>query len=750
MIIERNISSFVVRADETIVTALRKIDFNNEGFVFVVDDSGVLEGVLTDGDFRRWLLSRSAVDLSRQVSKVANAGFVAAGLDDKAADIAKLFSDKIKFVPLLDERSRLVGLARQRQVIEGIQVGPHLISPQSRVFIIAEIGINHNGSVNMAKELIRVAKTAGVDCVKFQMRNLASLYRNTADTLSCEDLGAQYTQNLVAKFELPVPDMLELFDYSSKQGLTPLCTPWEGASLRVLEEYGMPAYKVASADMTNHPFLEELARSYKPLIISTGMSLEEEIQGAVRLLQNLGASYCLLHCNSTYPVPFKDIHLNYLSRLRQIGECVVGYSGHERGIAVALAAVAQGAKVIEKHITLDRTLEGSDHKISLLPDELKSLVRGVREVEEAMGTGHKRVLTQGEAMNRANLAKSLVINQDLKTGETIEEFMIDIKSPGRGVQPHRKTDLVGKKARRDFLKGDFFFPADVEDNHVQARAYHFRRPWGITARWHDFQVLLAKSNPDLLEFHLSFKDMDEDYRKYFDREYDLDLKVHSPDTFEGDHLLDLSHPDPDHRRRSRHEMQRVIDLTRSLKPFFPKAQRPVIIGSLGGFTMDRFLSRHEVEARYALLGNSLKELDMEGVEIIAQTLPPFPWYFGGQLFLNLFVHPEDTARFCREHGLRLCLDVSHSKLACTYFKYSLKTFIDTVSPFVAHLHMADASGVDGEGLQIQEGEIDFPALAEQLSTLCPQASFIPEIWQGHKNEGEGFWIALERLEQVGL
>jgi N-acetylneuraminate synthase len=750
MIIERNINSFVVRADETIGAALRKIDLNNEGFVFVVDDSGLLEGVLTDGDFRRWLLARSAVDLNQKVSQVANTAFVAAGLHDKATDIARLFSDKIKFVPLLDERRRLVGLARQRQVVEGIQVGPHLISPQSRVFVIAEIGINHNGSMDMAKELIRVAKAAGVDCVKFQMRNLASLYRNDADSLSGEDLGAQYTQNLVAKFELPVQDMLELFDYSHRQGLTPLCTPWERESLQVLEDYGMPAYKVASADMTNHPLLEELARTYKPLIISTGMSQEEEIQGAVRLLQNLGASYCLLHCNSTYPVPFKDIHLNYLARLRQIGECVVGYSGHERGTAVPLAAVALGAKIVEKHITLDRTLEGSDHKVSLLPDELKFMVRGIRDIEEAMGTGHKRALTQGEAMNRANLAKSLVINQDLKTGETIEDFMIDIKSPGRGVQPHRKADLVGKKARRDFLKGDFFFPADVEDNHIQARSYHFRRPWGITARWHDFQVLLSKSNPDFLEFHLSFKDMDEDYRKYFDRAYDLDLKVHSPDTFEGDHLLDLSHPDPNHRQRSLREMQRVIDLTRSLKPFFPRTQRPVIIGSLGGFTMDRFLSRHEVEARYTLLGNSLKELDMEGVEIIAQTLPPFPWYFGGQLFLNLFVHPEDTARFCQEHDLRLCLDVSHSKLACTYFKYSLKTFVDTVSPFVAHLHMADASGVDGEGLQILDGEIDFPALVEQLSTLCPQASFIPEIWQGHKNEGEGFWVALERLEKIRL
>ena len=201
MIIERNITPFSIRSDETISAALRKIDTNNEGFVFVLDDSGVLEGVLTDGDFRRWLLAKSSVDLEQKVGLVANNRFVSAGLHDKAETIAALFSAKIKFVPLSDERQRLVGLARQRQVMEGFQIGSHLISPESRCFIIAEIGINHNGSTENAKELILAAKSAGVDCVKFQMRNLGALYRNNnATNFSSEDLGAQYTQNMVAKF----------------------------------------------------------------------------------------------------------------------------------------------------------------------------------------------------------------------------------------------------------------------------------------------------------------------------------------------------------------------------------------------------------------------------------------------------------------------------------------------------------------------------------------------------------------------
>ncbi|MDY0042348.1 MAG: TIM barrel protein, partial [Desulforhabdus sp.] len=312
----------------------------------------------------------------------------------------------------------------------------------------------------------------------------------------------------------------------------------------------------------------------------------------------------------------------------------------------------------------------------------------------------------------------------------------------------KKRYLVGRRAKHDFKLGDFFFPADLEDRQVTARAYQFSRPWGVTVRWHDFAVLLSKSNPDFLEFHLSFKDMDEDYRKFFTKPYDLDLKVHSPDTFEGDHLLDLSHPDQAHRERSLAELQRVINLTRELKPFFRNTVTPQIIASLGGFRVDRFLTREEIAIRYETLGNSLALLDMDGVELIAQTLPPFPWYFGGQLYLNLFVHPDDTADFCARYGMRLCLDVCHSKLACNYFKYSFKEFLDTVAPYVTHLHMADAAGVDAEGLQIEEGEIDFPALVVQLRELCPEASFIPEIWQGHKNEGEGFWIALEKLEKM--
>ncbi|MBW7908946.1 MAG: N-acetylneuraminate synthase family protein [Kiritimatiellae bacterium] len=751
MIIEREVSLWSVSADAPITEALRRLDANHKGFILGVDEYGVLEGVLTDGDVRRWLMGQAAVNLTQPVRNILVRTCVVAQESEAQEDIRRRFSDRIKFIPLLDARRRLIGVVRRRGLLEGLRVGERLISDESPVFVIAEIGINHNGSVEMARRLVRAAKDARVDAVKFQMRSMAQLYRHTpGGSVTGEDLGAQYTLNLLEKFELPVPDMLSLFDYARDQGLSVLCTPWEEESLRVLEEYGMEAYKVASADLTNHPFLEKMARTYKPLILSTGMSTEDEIVETVKVLRRNGSSYALLHCNSTYPAPFKDINLAYLARLKAIGGCPVGYSGHERGIHVATSAVCQGAKIIEKHITLDRSLEGSDHKASLLPDEFRAMVEGIRQVEESIGSGHARTLSQGELMNRSNLAKSLVAARDIAQGEEIDEHAVEIRSPGRGLQPNRKAELIGRRALRDLKKGDFFFASDIEQPMAQARNYRFSRPWGVTVRWHDFQEIRKMSNPDFVEFHLSFKDMEEDFTQFFDGPLDLDFKVHSPDTFNGDHLLDLSNPDEEHRKRSVAELQRVVDLTRKLKPYFRKATRPVIIVSLGGFSRDGFLAEADVSKRYEIMARSLRELDANDVEIIGQTLPPFPWYFGGQMYLNLFVRPEDTVAFCRANDLRLCFDISHSKLACTHYKTSFKEFVDQVGPLAAHLHMADARGTDGEGLQIGEGELDFPALCAQLKAVCPEASFMPEIWQGHKNRGEGFWTALERLERFGL
>ncbi|NEQ34592.1 MAG: sugar phosphate isomerase/epimerase, partial [Leptolyngbya sp. SIO4C5] len=244
----------------------------------------------------------------------------------------------------------------------------------------------------------------------------------------------------------------------------------------------------------------------------------------------------------------------------------------------------------------------------------------------------------------------------------------------------------------------------------------------------------------------SYKDMDEDISQYFDQPYDLKLVVHSPELFANDHILDLCSEDERYRHQSIEQLQRVIDITRSLKPYF-QSERPQIVTNVGGVTAEAPLSVSDRKKRYELLLNSLSALETRGVEIMPQTMPPFPWHFGGQRYHNLFLDCQDIADFCGQQGYRICLDVSHTKLTCNQQQWSFKSFIQQVAPYAAHYHIADAKGVDGEGLQIGKGEIDFFALAEDLNTLNPTASFIPEIWQGHKNGGEGFWQALEQLER---
>jgi N-acetylneuraminate synthase len=476
------------------------------------------------------------------------------------------------------------------------------------------------------------------------------------------------------------------------------------------------------------------------------MSSEAEIIDTVSLLKSLGSRFSLLHCNSTYPAPFKDINLRYLDRLAELGGAVVGYSGHERGYAVAVAAVARGAKIIEKHFTLDRNMKGNDHRVSLEPDEFGAMVKAIREVEESLGNAGARQMSVGELMNRHVLAKSIVAASEISSGTTIQSSMIEVRGPGKGLQPNRRAELIGRVIGRNMKRGDFFFESDLSDDVIKPRNYKFKRRWGIPVRYHDWRELSQSIKPDFLEFHFSYKDIDLNPEDFFDRQLDMDLVVHSPDLFAGDHILNLASDDDEYWRVSIANLQAAVDAARRMRPWF-KDNGPIqFIVSLGGMSRNEPLPVSMRPALYERVAEALTRIDSDGVEILPQTLPPFPWYFGGQLFCNLFVDPEDTAQFCRDTGSSLCLDVSHSKLTTNHRQRKFSEFVEIVGEYAAHLHLVDAKGVDGEGVQIGEGDIDFEELARIVDRKCPQASFIPEIWQGHKDGGAGFWIALDRLE----
>ncbi|WP_323754042.1 N-acetylneuraminate synthase family protein [Marinobacter sp.] len=748
MFVDRNVGEYCVSERISVLRALEKLGSSKNKILFLVDDFFRLKGAFTDGDFRRWIVAQESVDMQLSVQILGNDKPVFAYDFESREQLADKLNRKVQFLPILDADNHVVGVASLRSN-NNIMIGKHSINSDSPVFKIAEIGNNHNGSVELAKQLVDDAKRAGADCVKFQMRDLETLYvTDTTEIAAEEDLGSQYVLDLLKRFQLSDDAFSEVFDYCRDQNITVLCTPFDKVSVDKLVGFGMDGFKVASADLTNHELLTYIAQHNKPMLVSTGMSTEQEIYEAVRVLRRESANFVLLHCNSTYPAPFKDVNLNYMSRLAEIGDCLIGYSGHERGYYVAVAAVAKGAKVIEKHFTLDRNMEGNDHKVSLLADEFRLMCEAIDQVSLSLGTNEPRNLSQGEMINREILGKSIVAAVDIECGQRINSEHVTIKSPGKGLTPSRLTDLLGKKIRRPVKKGEFFFESDLGGATVMPRAYKFDLKHGIPVRFHDFAALSKLSNLSMVEFHLSYRDLDLDLDQFVSRSEHLGFAVHAPELFAGDHTLDLCAIDDEYRARSVQELQRVINITKKLKRLFPLQKKPSIVVNVGGFSADAFLDRDQRKARYELLADSLERLDSKGVQMLAQTMPPFPWHFGGQRFHNLFVSAEEIIEICQDIDLRVCLDVSHSKLSCNYFGWDFQKFIERVAPLTDHIHVADAKGVDGEGLQVGEGCLDFASLGRQLKKLTPSATWIPEVWQGHKNGGEGFWRAFSYLDNL--
>lgn len=628
------------------------------------------------------------------------------------------------------------------------KINQKLIGGKS-VYVIAEIGNNHNGCFDRAIELVDAANRAGADCAKFQMRTLTEVYRSSSLKKTGEDLGSEYIIDLLTKFELTPEQHERLKNYCESKGLEYLCTPWDLQSLKQLENLSVSAYKLASADLTNVKLIEAIARTNKPIIVSTGMSTLDEIKMTSSLLSKHRVDYALLHCNSTYPAPIHDINLRLMNRLKEIHP-LIGYSGHERGTNVTLGAVALGAKIVERHLTLDRLMEGPDHAASLTADEFSQLVLGIREIEEALGDGKDRIISQGEMINRENLAKSLVAARPIQIGEVICASDIAIKSPGKGLSPQHLNQLIGQRTKRAINADDFFFYTDISGERARAELYNFTRPWGIPVRHHDFKVFHKLVVPKLWEIHLSYSDMNLELESYFLPNQPTQLVVHAPELFENSHLLDLASPDTSYRENSIRELQRVIDLTRRLNSYFPDTNQPLIVTNVGGFTMDSPLDKSDKDLYYERLGESLKKLDTADVEIIPQTMAPYPWHFGGQRYQNLFVISEEIITQCDNLGCRICFDVSHSALHCNHSGNDFLAFAEKIAPYTAHIHIGDAKGLNGEGLQIGDGTIEFTPLLDLLDRLCPEASFIPEIWQGHKNEGEDFWIALKKLESYWI
>lgn len=324
---------------------------------------------------------------------------------------------------------------------------------KNKTYIIAEAGVNHNGSMELAKRMVEVAAAAGADCIKFQTFKPASLvsrYAQKAEYQKKTTGNEEGQLEMLNRLTLPEECFAELFQYAAKMKIDFASTAFDEESITLLNNLGIGFWKIPSGEVTNYPYLVKIGKTGKPIVMSTGMCRLDEIRAAVDLLKDNGAgTICLLHCTTEYPAPYKDVNLRAMDTLCREFNVEVGYSDHTQGIEVPIAAVAMGAAVIEKHFTLDRNMEGPDHKASLEPSELKQMVDAIRHVEQAMGTGIKEP-SDSERKNIGIVRKSIVARCNIKKGDRFTIDNITTKRPGSGISPMRWPEILGAVAIRDF------------------------------------------------------------------------------------------------------------------------------------------------------------------------------------------------------------------------------------------------------------------------------------------------------------
>lgn len=603
-------------------------------------------------------------------------------------------------------------------------------------FIIAEGGICHNGSVAHAKKLIEVAKECGADCIKFQKRNLESLFiKDVLINTTKYEQGIQYILNYLRKYELSEEEMITIKEYADEIGIMFSCTPFDIESFKFLTTLSLPFYKVGSPTVHDIFLMKEMIDHGAPMIVSVGMSNPREIDYTIRYLKKRQADFALCHCVSSYPCEFSDINLNYIRELKEKYQVPVGYSGHERGIAIATAAVAVGANIIEKHLTLDRSTDNPDNRVSLEPQGFRKLVRDIRNTECSLGK-RNRYLTRSEYTTRETLSKSLVASRKIPFGKTIEMNDLTAKCPGNGLSPSWAHTAVGLTAKRDIKEDEQITPMDIgllETVEDVVYPYSF----GIIGRFTDAYKMMWQK-PKYVEFHLTDSDLQAHIPS---KKYDCKFSFHMPE-YISNTLLDLASSDEEIRTLSVDIISRSIEAAILARRFCMASKPRIVIHPGGGFINDDKLDRQKL---YDNLSRSIVDLRNPSIDIFVENMPPLPIYFGGTWYQKMFVDPEEIIKFCDKEGMQICMDISHAGLACNFYNWNIIDYLNELRSYIGHIHIADYMGTGGEGLQIEDGECPW----EYVMKMIPykHVPCMMEIWRGHRLDGYGFALGMKRLSK---
>ena len=611
----------------------------------------------------------------------------------------------------------------------------------NNVYIIAEIGINHNGDIKIALELIEKAYEAGVDAVKFQKRNINNIYTNNLiNDPNKGEWNLEYLKNELKFLELSKEDYDLINDKCKELNLDLIITPFDIESVDFILNYNIKAIKNASCNMTNYKLLDYISTKNLPVLISTGMWSDAEIVNSLKYFKEKNIDYTLLLSNSTYPCPYEDINIEYINTLKKYSN-VVGYSGHEKGIFVPIAAVALGARIIEKHITLDKTQEGLDHKASMEPDEWKEMVLNIRLLEKALG--NNKVVNQAEMLAKQSFCLSPYANKNILKGEFFSEDMYTLFAPGKGILQHELKDYVGKYITKDIKKNNcidssYFEPEiKIEDWKITK----FKKKWGLKCRFHDFPEYSVLSAP-VIEFHCSQKDMYDSMSGIMSNS--SQLIIHAPEIVDK-MLVDICSQNEKQVNKSLDILQHTINKTIELsKKFKGKPKLVVHFGGMLRNTSDNIEILQKQLLDKAITNFSKLNYDKELIDILPENLPPKPWYLGGEWNQYGFMTEDDMITFCNKFNLKITFDICHAKLYCNSCNKDINDYTKKIKNYISHVHISDTQGINGEGIQIYKGDTNFKPIFEELKDI--DYSWVTEIWAGHLNNGREQYKSMELLK----
>ncbi|QNG28943.1 N-acetylneuraminate synthase family protein [Synechococcus sp. LTW-R] len=606
-----------------------------------------------------------------------------------------------------------------------------------KLTIIAEVGLNHNGSISSAIELAEVAKEAGCDSVKFQLRS-PSTFLNIKGH---RDIGSEIVDEYIKKTFIDFSGYEKIWRECTMMDIHVFFSVWDLDSLRFAESLGVDSYKIGSGDMRNTLLLEEVFKTRKPFLISTGMSSEDEVDDLINRLGKTDSEYGIFHCHSAYPAPDHHLNLSYINRLKTKCRCPIGYSSHDLGSTASLVAVSLGATILEKHITLDRNSYGNDHSVSLEPSELIQYVSECQRAFQMLGSEQPRTIGPGEKFNKISLTKSIIAKSDIPAGSVLTPSLLDFYPSGEGLSPESFSKYMHKKTVSPLSAGQLitrsiFVP---EEDSSDLSELMSGRLIGFPVRYRDITPLSKSIPSSYLEIHMSYRDVFADIPREIETIIqDNRIGFHAPDIYEDNLIFDPFSHDKDLALRSTDSFKILLD---HLKNFHQQYRLSYPLNLVVSFSSYTEYSHDASKAKlYPQINDFIDKCISEypSISILPQSLPALAWYLGGQRYVNTFAHPKEILEFAREYNKKICLDLSHLMMACNFYGVSFETYSDLLADHAGHYHLAGASGIDDEGLNLVHTKRMHPFLSSLLKHKLSGNSAIVETWQGHLDQGAGF------------